>query len=263
MVDRSQDVPPMAHGPLTYKNLSKSKTMPIWQLPVTVKLWPGAVTRIHSLLTATHLNGRMALILFRDNISNRFAIRLRGFRAFRGTTVLVQEQNLSFLWWGPPPAGWDKWRTGQSVNLPGCPEDRFVKTAQGTVSCGGHRRGDVVIIHSIPTTSVGIHVNGCRATLLAPVTLNLLGDECWEALLHDSNLALPSEGGGRIVLPLHQMSAKSLFLGMHWGRLARAMMVSPIDSLEQPAIFDQPMARYASVDQPIQPRPPSGGGGPQ
>jgi len=39
----------------------------------------------------------------------------------------------------------------------------------------------------IPTTSVGIHVNGCRATLLALVTLNMLGDECWEALLYDGN----------------------------------------------------------------------------
>jgi len=54
-------------------------------------------------MTATHLNGQVAIILFRDNISIRFAIRLRGFRAFRGTTVLVQEQNLSFLWWGTPP----------------------------------------------------------------------------------------------------------------------------------------------------------------
>jgi len=132
-----------------------------------------------------------------------------------------------------------------------------------TSSCGGYRRGDVVIIHSIPTTSVGIHVNGCRATLLDPVTLNLLGDECWEALLHDGNFALPSEGGGRIVLPLHPMTAKSLFLGMHWGRLARAMMVSRIDSFEQPANSDLPTARYASVDQPIQPPPPSGGGGPK
>jgi len=110
---------------------------------------------------------------------------------------------------------------------------------------------------------VGIHVNGCRATLLALVTLSLLGDECWEALLHDGNLALPSEGDGRIVLPLHQMTAKSLFLGMHWGRLARAMMASPIVSFEQPVSSDLPMARYASADQPIQPSPPSGGGGPQ
>jgi len=98
---------------------------------------------------------------------------------------------------------------------------------------------------------------------MAPVTLNLLGDECWEALLHDGNLVLPSEGGGRIVFPLHQMIAKSLFLGMHWGRLARAMMASPTDSLEQPANSDLPTARYASVDQPIQPPPPSGGGGSQ
>jgi len=123
---------------------------------------------------------------------------------------------------------------GQAVHLTGCPEDRSVKTAQGTASCGGHRRGDVVIIHSIPTTSVGIHVN-----------------------------ALPSEGGGRIALPLHQMTAKSLFLGMHWGRLARAMMASPIVSFEQPVSSDLPTARYALADQPIQPPPPSGGGGPQ
>jgi hypothetical protein len=255
--------PPVAHGPWTHNTLSNSETMPIRQLPVSVTLLPGAVIRIHSLLTATHLNGRVALILFRDNVSNRLAIRLRGFRAFQGTTVLVQEQNLSFLWWGTPPAGWDEWRTGQAVNLTGCPEDRFVKTAQGTSSCGGHRSGDVVIIHSIPTTSVGIHVNGCRATLLAPVTLNLLGDECWEALLHDGNLALPSAGGGRIVLPLHQMTAKSLFLGMHWGRLARATMASRIDSFEQPANPDLTTAQYSSVDQPTQPPPPSGGGGPQ
>jgi len=116
---------------------------------------------------------------------------------------------------------------GHTANLTGWSEDRSLKTAQGTAFSGGHRRGDVVIIHSIPTTSVGIHVNGCRATLLALVTLNLLGDECWEALLHDGNLALPSEGGGRIVLPLHQMTAKSLFLDMRWWRLARAMMASP------------------------------------
>ena len=80
-------------------------------------------------LTASHLNGRVALILFRDNISNRFAIGLKGFRAFRGATVLVQEQNHSFLWWGTPPAGWDEWMAGQHVNLTGCPEDRSVKTA--------------------------------------------------------------------------------------------------------------------------------------
>ena len=103
--------------------------MPILQLPVSVTLLPGAVTRIHSLLTATHLNGLVALILFRDNIFNRFAIRLRGFRAIRGATVLVQEQNLFFLWWGTPPAGWDEWMAGQAVNLTGCPEDCSVKTA--------------------------------------------------------------------------------------------------------------------------------------
>ena len=108
-------------------------------------------------LTATQLNGRV----FRDNISNRFAIRLRGFRAFWGTTVLVQEQNLSFLWWGTPTAGWDEWMAGRAANLAGWPEDRSLKTAQGTASCGGHRRGNVVIIHSIPTTSVGIHVHCC------------------------------------------------------------------------------------------------------
>ena len=70
-----------------------------------------------------------ALILFRDKISNRFAIRLRVFRAFRGATVLVQEQNFSFLWWETPPAGWDEWMAGQAVNLTGCPEDCSVKTA--------------------------------------------------------------------------------------------------------------------------------------
>ena len=42
---------------------------------------------------------------------------------------------------------------------------------------------------------------------------DLLGDECWEALLHDSNLALPLEGDEIIIFPLHQMTA--LFLGMH------------------------------------------------
>jgi len=151
--------PPAAHGSLTNRNLSNSEIMPIQQLPVSVTLLPGAVTRIHSILTATHLNGR--IILFRDNISNRFAIRLRGFRAFWGTTVLVQEQNLSFLWWGTPTAGWDEWMAGRAANLAGWPEDRSLKTAQGTASCGGHRRGNVVIIHSIPTTSVGIHVHCC------------------------------------------------------------------------------------------------------
>ena len=188
--------PPMAHRSLTNRNLSNSEIMPIRQLPVSVTLLPGAVTRIHSLLTATNLNGQVALILFRDSISNRFAIRMRGFRACRGTTVLVQEQNLSFLWWGTPPAGWDEWMAGQAVNLIGCPEDRSVKTAQGSASCGGHRRGNVVMIHSIPTTSVGIHVNSCRATLLALVTFNLLGVERWEALLHDSK-SDPFLGGRR------------------------------------------------------------------
>ena len=77
----------------------------------------------------TSQRGGGARIVCRDNISNRFAIRLRGFRAFRGTIVLVQEQNLSFLWWGTHSAGWDEWRTGQAVNLTGCPEDRFVKSA--------------------------------------------------------------------------------------------------------------------------------------
>jgi len=72
----------------------------------------------------------------------------------------------------------------------------------GPATCGGLRRGDVVIIHSIPTTSVGIHVNCCQATLLALATLNMLGDECWVVLLHEGNLALASGGGGRIFLPL-------------------------------------------------------------
>jgi len=44
----------------------------------------------------------------------------------------------------------------------------------------------------------------------------------------------PRWGGGRIVLPLHQMTAKSLFLDMHWGRLARAMMASPPTSTLNP-----------------------------
>ena len=73
---------------------------------------------------------------------------------------------------------------------------------------------------------MGIHVNGCQATLLALVTLNILGDECREALLHDGNLALPSGGGSRIILPLHQMTAKCLFIGLHWGQSARTMMAS-------------------------------------
>jgi hypothetical protein len=59
------------------------------------------------------------------------------------------------------------------------------------------------------------------------------------------------------------MTAKSLFLGMHWGRLARATMASRIDSFEQPANPDLTTAQYSSVDQPTQPPPPSGGGGPQ
>jgi len=91
--------PLAAHGPLTHRNLSNSEIMPIWQLLVSCTLLPGAVTRIRSLLIATHLNGWVVIILF----PNRLAIRLRGFRAFQGATVLVQEQNLSFLWCGTPP----------------------------------------------------------------------------------------------------------------------------------------------------------------
>jgi len=68
--------PPAAQGPLTHRNLSNSEIMPIWQLPVSVILLPGAVTRIHSLLTATYLNGRVAIIFFWDNISNRLAIQV-------------------------------------------------------------------------------------------------------------------------------------------------------------------------------------------
>ena len=94
---------------------------------------------------------------------------------------------------GPPPAGWDEWKVGRAVDLTGWLEDCSLKTTQGTASCNGNRRRDIVIIHSIHTTSVGIHVNGCQAALLALVTLNLLGDECWEAPLHDGNLALPRQ----------------------------------------------------------------------
>jgi len=135
---------------------------------------------------------------------------------------------------------------GRAANWAGWPEGHSLRTARGPATCGGLRRGDVIILHSIPTTSVGIHVNGCRATLLTLVTLNLLGDECWEALLHDGNLALTSGGGGRIVLPLHQMIAKSLFLDMHRGRLSRAMMASPPTSTLnlgtlKPAVSSEPV----------------------
>jgi len=121
------------------------------------------------------------------------------------------------------------WRDG----LPIWPDGRRIVLSKPHRD-GGHRRGDVVIIHLIPTTSVGIHVNCCRATLLAFVTLNLLRDECWETLLHNGNLALPSGGGGGIVLSLHHMTAKSPFLDIHCGRLARTIMAYPPTNTPNP-----------------------------
>ena len=42
--------------------------------------------------------------------------RLREFRAFRGANVLVQEQNLSFLWWGTSLlVGMNEWRDALSI----------------------------------------------------------------------------------------------------------------------------------------------------
>jgi len=56
--------PPAAQGSTTRRNLAaNSEIMPIQHLQVSVTLLPGAVTRIHSLLMATHLNGRVAIIL--------------------------------------------------------------------------------------------------------------------------------------------------------------------------------------------------------
>jgi len=179
---------------------------------------------------------------------------------------------------------WARWLAGRSLRV-----------ARGLATRGEFRRGDVVIVHStqVPTTSVGIHVNGCRANwLLALVALNMLGDKCREALLHDVSLALPSGGRGRIILPLHQMTAKPLFICMHWGQFARAMMASlpaltlealePVVPTEAALSFleaamsnvnlqdlshinasDPPTAQVTAASRPIQSPPPSGGGGPQ
>jgi len=92
---------------------SHSAIMPTRQWPISVTLSPGAVTRIHSLKTATHLKGM--IILSRDNISNRFCVNLRDFKVFSGATAQVRKKNLSFPWWGQLPVGWDEWLAGCSI----------------------------------------------------------------------------------------------------------------------------------------------------
>ena len=96
-------------------NPENSEIMPTRQWPTSVTLLPGAVIRIHSLKSTTYLKERVAIISIQDNIFNRLAVSLRDFRAFSGTIVHIREQNLSFLWWGQPPAEWDKWLAGRSL----------------------------------------------------------------------------------------------------------------------------------------------------
>ena len=129
---------PAAQGSTMHWNLENLKIMPTRQWPTSVTLLPGAVKRIHSLMTATHLNGRVATVLFRDNISNRFAVSLRDIRAFSDATVQVREQNLSCLWWGQTPAVWTECLAGRSL--------KFGQDALGPPTHDEFTIGDVVFV---------------------------------------------------------------------------------------------------------------------
>ena len=87
---------PAAQASTTHLNPENSEITPTRQWPTSVTLLPGAVIRIHSLKTATHLNGRVVINLFRDNISNRLAVTLQNFRAFSGAIVTFEGSIFSF-----------------------------------------------------------------------------------------------------------------------------------------------------------------------
>jgi len=120
---------------------------PSWPWRTPGPIAAGMVVLVHSLETAKHLNGQVAMVLKRVSDTGRFAIRLRDFSAFNGATVQVKPLNVSLLWWGHLPADWPSRHLNRARAL-------GPRAAPGVL-----KAGDKVLVQSIEVGMRGIQVN--------------------------------------------------------------------------------------------------------
>jgi len=234
-----------------------------WAMPVP--LAPGAVVRIHSLTSSAGrlLNGRVAMILLCQDDPTRWAVQPRVLRSFNDTVVKLKTGNVSFLWWEHPSHTWRQWNI-RDPRVPPSPRYLF-------------EVNDTVLIHSIPTTPSGVHINGCHAILKRRITNPVLGGECWEATLTTNNrLEQLSEEGGhsRVHLSHNQFSASTPVGHSPVAPVHDAPLLFDLAGLRSDIIkiySDQPRRQAATVPIPepiakdhlAQPLPLSRGGGSQ
>ena len=202
------------------------------------------------------------ILLYQDD-PTRWTVQPRVLRSFNDKIVKLKTDKLSFLWWGHPSHTWRQWNI----------RDPRVPPPPGHVL----EVNDTVLIHSIPTTPTGVHINGCHAILNKRITNPVLGGDCWEATLITNNRLeqLSGEGGhSRVHLSHNQFSASTL---VGHNTVAPAQDAPPLFDLaglrsdiikihsnqprRQGAIVSipEPIAK----DQLAQPPPLSRGGGPQ
>jgi len=239
-----------------------------WRTPGPIAA--GRVVLVHSLEIAKHHNGRVALVLSGISETGRFAIRLRDFGAFNETMVQVKPSKMSFLWWGHLPADWPTRHLHRS---------RALVPWTGPVK---YQAGDKVVVQLILTEMRGIQVNGRQATLGVPVTNQLLGEECWEAVLNDGETEEGRSCAAHILLSAHQMVPVALLSAEQRRELKRPILAPATwpaadNEIERQQNFDrgheagglplqepgphQGSSRTVATGQSTQPPSPSGGGG--
>ena len=240
----------------------------LWKTPGPIAA--GMVVLVHSLETAKHHNGRVALVLSGISETGRFAIRLRDFGAFNGNMVQVKPSKMSFLWWGHMPADWPTRHLHRS---------RALVPWKGPVE---YQAGDKVVVQSILTEMRGIQVNGRQATLGVPVTNQLLGVGCWEAAMDDGGTKVGWSSAANLLLSAHQIVPVGLLSEGQRRELERPILAPATwtatdNEAERQQNFDrgheagglplqdpgphQESSRTVATGQPTQPPSPSGGGG--